>query len=143
MPCWSHACGEPCRLEAIVRLGFIGFAICVTGAGLSSSAILTMVAMVFGGGSWVVALSSFNVTVQLSAPRWVVGRALALYQMATFGGMACGSWIWGEIAERYGITEALLRRALFFVAGAAFGLRYASAGTEIAQSRPAQPLEGA
>ncbi|ANY84697.1 ABC transporter permease (plasmid) [Microvirga ossetica] len=112
-------------IEAIVRLGFIGFAICVIGAGLSSSAILTMVAMVFGGGSWVVALSSFNVTVQLSAPRWVVGRALALYQMATFGGMACGSWIWGEIAERYGITEALLMAGLVLVAGAAFGLRYA------------------
>jgi MFS family permease len=112
-------------IEAIVRLGFIGFAICVIGAGLSSSAILTMIAMVFGGGSWVVALSSFNVTVQLSAPRWVVGRALALYQMATFGGMACGSWIWGEIAERYGVTEALLMAGLVLVAGAAFGLRYA------------------
>ena len=112
-------------IEAIVRLGFIGFAICVIGAGLSSSAILTMIAMVFGGGSWVVALSSFNVTVQLSAPRWVVGRALALYQMATFGGMACGSWVWGEIAERYGVTEALLMAGLVLVAGAAFGLRYA------------------
>ncbi|WP_262268854.1 MFS transporter [Microvirga yunnanensis] len=112
-------------LEAIVRLGFIGFAICVTGAGLSSSAILTMVAMVVGGASWVIALSSFNVTVQLSAPRWVVGRALALYQMATFGGMACGSWIWGNLAERYGVTEALLMAGLVLVAGAAFGWRYA------------------
>jgi MFS family permease len=83
-------------IEAMVRLGFIGFAVCVSGAGLSSSAVLTMIAMMFGGASWVVALSSFNVTVQLSAPRWGVGRALALYQMATFGGMACGSWIWGK-----------------------------------------------
>src|SRR3954454_22574892 len=112
-------------IEAIVRMGFIGFALCVIGAGLSSSAVLTMVAMVFGGASWVVSLSSFNVTVQLSAPRWVVGRALALYQMATFGGMACGSWIWGVLAERYGITEALLMAGLVLVAGAAFGLRYA------------------
>ena len=112
-------------LEAIVRLGFIGFAVCVTGAGLSSSAILTMVAMVFGGASWVVALSSFNVTVQLSAPRWVVGRALALYQMATFGGMACGSWIWGVLAERYGVSEALLIAGGVLITGAAFGLRYA------------------
>jgi MFS family permease len=111
-------------VEAIVRLGFIGFAVCVTGAGLSSSAILTMAAMVFGGASWVMALSSFNVTVQLSAPRWVVGRALALYQMATFGGMACGSWIWGAIAERYGVAESLLVAGVVLVAGAAFGLRY-------------------
>jgi hypothetical protein len=73
----------------------------------------------------VVSLSSFNVTVQLSAPRWVVGRALALYQMATFGGMACGSWIWGVLAERYGVTEALLIAGGVLIAGAVFGLRYA------------------
>ena len=42
------------------------------------------------------ALSLFNVTVQLSTPRWVVGRALSLYQTATFGGMALGSWIVGR-----------------------------------------------
>ncbi|EIM26752.1 MFS transporter [Microvirga lotononidis] len=112
-------------IEAIVRVGFIGFAVCVIGAGLSSSAVLTMVAMVFGGASWVVSLSSFNVTVQLSAPRWVVGRALALYQMATFGGMACGSWIWGMLAERYGVSEALWIAGGVLIAGAAFGLRYA------------------
>jgi MFS family permease len=112
-------------IEAIVRLGFVGFAICVVGAGLSSWAPVTMVAMLFGGASWVIALSSFNVTVQLSAPRWVVGRALALYQMATFGGMACGSWIWGTVAERYGVTEALLGAGAVLICGAAFGLRYA------------------
>jgi predicted MFS family arabinose efflux permease len=106
-------------------VGFIGFAVCVIGAGLSSSAVLTMVAMVFGGASWVVGLSSFDVTVQLSAPRWVVGRALALYQMATFGGMACGSWIWGALAERYGVTASLLIAGGVLIAGAAFGLRYA------------------
>ena len=41
-------------------------------------------------------------TVQLSTPRWVVGRALSLYQTATFGGMAGGSWLWGVVAETHG-----------------------------------------
>src|SRR3546814_15949961 len=59
------------------------------------------------GACWVVTLSLFNVTVQLSTPRWVVGRALALYQTATFGGMAAGSWIWGVSAEAYGVDGAL------------------------------------
>jgi hypothetical protein len=80
--------------------------------------------MVFGGASWVLTLSSFNVTVQLSAPRWVVGRALALYQMATFGGMACGSWIWGSLAERFGVGSALLISGGVLLAGAALGLLY-------------------
>ena len=63
------------------------------------SAWLTCSALMIGGACWVLALSLFNVTVQLSTPRWVVGRALSLYQMATFGGMALGSWIWGVVAE--------------------------------------------
>ena len=46
-------------------------------------------------------------TVQLSTPRWVVGRALSLYQTATFGGMAAGSWIWGLCADALGPDAAL------------------------------------
>jgi hypothetical protein len=34
---------------------------------------------------------TFNVAVQMSAPRWVVARALSLYQMSTFAGIALGS----------------------------------------------------
>ena len=67
-------------------------------------------------------LALFNVTVQLSTPRWVVGRAMSLYQMATFGGMALGSWIWGLVAEGYGPGEALLASAALMLVGAALGL---------------------
>jgi hypothetical protein len=78
-----------------------------------------------GGACWVLALSLFNVTVQLSTPRWVVGRALSLYQTAAFGGMALGSWIWGLLAERYGADTALLAAAVTMIAGALIGLWFA------------------
>jgi MFS family permease len=110
--------------EALTRSAFVGFAACASIAGLSSLPVLTVAAMAIGGASWVLALSSFNATVQLSAPRWVVGRALALYQMATFGGMAFGSWIWGAAAETWGAADALLISSVTLVAGAALGLRY-------------------
>jgi hypothetical protein len=110
-------------LEALVRMALISFAVCATVAGLSPFALLTIVAMALGGASWVLALSSFNATVQLSSPRWVVGRALALYQTATFGGMALGSWIWGVAAEWFGTSDALLTAAGVLVVGAALGLR--------------------
>jgi hypothetical protein len=110
-------------LEALVRIAFISFAVGAAVAGLSNVTLLTIIAMALGGASWVLALSSFNATVQLSSPRWVVGRALALYQMATFGGMAFGSWIWGLTAERFGTADALLIAAGVLVAGATLGLR--------------------
>ncbi|MET0532393.1 MAG: MFS transporter [Microvirga sp.] len=112
-------------LETLVRIAFISFAICAAVAGMSTIAFVSIAAMSLGGASWVLALASFNATVQLSSPRWVVGRALALYQMATFGGMAFGSWIWGMAAEQYGTSNALLISAAVLLAGAALGLRFA------------------
>ena len=69
------------------------------------------------------ALSLFNVTIQLSTPRWVVGRALALYQTGVFGGMAGGSWAWGAIAENFGADRAMFVAAALLVLGALVGLR--------------------
>ncbi|HVH04214.1 MAG TPA: MFS transporter, partial [Amaricoccus sp.] len=76
-----------------------------------------------GGAAWVLALSLFNVTVQLSAPRWVLGRALALYQTAAFGGMALGSWLWGWVAESHGLPQALAGAAIALVLSGLVGLR--------------------
>ncbi|MBN9887532.1 MFS transporter [Salipiger abyssi] len=84
---------------------------------------LCLPALLVSGACWVVALSLFNVTVQLSTPRWVVGRAIALYQSASFGGMALGSWIWGAASDAQGLTLALLGAALTLALAAAVGLR--------------------
>jgi MFS family permease len=108
--------------EWIVRLAFAGFAVCAAGLALSPSAWLSGAAALVGGASWVLALSLFNVTVQLSTPRWVVGRALALYQTAAFGGMAAGSWLWGELAEARDPAQALLAAAAATLAGGLVGL---------------------
>jgi MFS family permease len=109
--------------EALVRATFVVFALSVALAAISTSMWLTMLAMCAAGACWVLTLSTFNATVQLSAPRWVVGRALALYQMATFGGMAGGSWVWGWLTLHYGTEQALLAAAGALVVGAALGLR--------------------
>src|SRR5690606_8795477 len=105
--------------EVLVRCAFIGFAICATITPVSPSPWLTAPGLLIGGACWVLALSLFNVSVQLASPRWVVGRALSLYQTATFGGMALGSWVWGLAAEVYGTPAALLIAAVFMLAGAA------------------------
>ena len=111
--------------EALVRWSFLGFALCAWVTALSPSPWLTAPALMLGGACWVLALSLFNVTVQLASPRWVVGRALSLYQTATFGGMAFGSWVWGLAAEVYGPEVALTIAGVAMVGGAAIGLRFA------------------
>ena len=109
--------------EQIVRLGFVLFALCAVVVGVSRQSWLTGLGLLLGGASWVLSLSTFNVTVQLSTPRWVVGRALALYQTATFGGMAMGSWIWGLLAERTSPTTTLLATAGALLLGGLIGFR--------------------
>ncbi|MDO5622133.1 MAG: MFS transporter [Paracoccus sp. (in: a-proteobacteria)] len=107
--------------ETIVQLAFTGFALAAGVLALTGSMWLHALAIVPAGISWVLALSLFNVTVQLSTPRWVVARALALYQTAVFGGMAAGSWVWGAVASAYGWQAALGAAALVLLAGALIG----------------------
>ncbi|AWM27286.1 MFS transporter [Sinorhizobium fredii] len=111
--------------ETIVRLAFAGFATSAVVTALSTTAWLTSLVLTVSGASWVLALSLFNTTVQLSTPRWVVGRALSLYQTTTFGGIAGGSWLWGAAAEAYGASNALIGSCLLMLAGIAIGLRFA------------------
>ncbi|NYT62970.1 MFS transporter [Alcaligenaceae bacterium] len=109
--------------ETIVRAAFLGFAFSAIVLALSRDMWLSCLALLPAGACWVVTLSLFNVTVQLSTPRWVVGRALSLYQTATFGGMAAGSWIWGLTADGYGPEQALIASGVVLVLGALVGLR--------------------
>ncbi|KPF44435.1 MFS transporter [Rhizobium sp. AAP43] len=107
--------------EDIVRVSFAGFAVAAAMTGVSSSVWLTAAALVLAGACWVLALSLFNTVVQLSTPRWVVGRSLSLYQTATFGGMALGSWLWGSIAESHGSGQALVASSFLMIAGLLIG----------------------
>lgn len=93
--------------ERVVELATLCFAASALIAGFSHLLWLTLIGMVLGGGGWVLALSTFNISVQLAVPRWVVGRAVAIYQTVTFGGMALGSWLWGLAAHHGGLTLAL------------------------------------
>ncbi len=79
---------------------------------LSRSLWLTAPAMVAAGAAWMVAVTLFNIGIQLAAPRWVSGRTLAAFQAAIAGGIAIGSWFWGRIAEDHGVATALLGSAV-------------------------------
>ena len=107
--------------EATVRWSSCAFALALISVGVSTHLLLTMTMLLLAGAGWVLALSNFNVTVQLSAPRWVVARALSLYQMSTFGGIAAGSWLWGAVAASEGHESGLLGAAVAMLTCALLG----------------------
>ena len=105
---WSHRLRQAHSNELIVRFALAGSALGILVSALSPFLALTMAAMVLCGLGWVLVVSILNATVQMSSPRWVVARALSLYQMATFGGMAGGAWLWGYVTEESGLATALI-----------------------------------
>lgn len=109
--------------ESICRLGFLLFAGCCVILAISKILVVTLAATFLAGACWLSLLSLINVTIQLSTPRWVLGRMLALHMTSVFGGMAIGGWVWGMVADRYSLTAALLISAIILVLGALWGLR--------------------
>ena len=104
----------------------IRMCVIVMGAGvmivaMSGSPVLTAGALLFAGAGWTASVTLFNVGIQLAAPRWVAGRALAAYQAAIAGGIALGSWIWGSTASAIGVKGALLISGVALVSSSLLG----------------------
>ncbi|MDY0884189.1 MFS transporter [Dongia soli] len=87
------------------------FAISTAALALLQSVPLLMIALAFGGIGWMMAMSTFNVVVQMAAGDGFKGRAVSIYYVALFGGIALGSWLWGHVAEEASIQAGLLASA--------------------------------
>lgn len=120
----AHRLRQSLSNETIVRMAVLGFALASAITAFSTSLPLSMAIQLLSGAGWVLALSTFNVTVQTSAPRWVVGRALSMYQMTVFAGLAGGSWLWGLTTTEFGISNSLWASAVILLGCAALGLRF-------------------
>lgn len=122
--------------EALVRVATIAMAAGASTIGVSPYLPITFLALAVAGGGWVIALSTFNVSVQMSSPRWVVARALAVYQMAVFGAMAGGSWMFGIVTEHQGPVWALHLAAALQLGGILLGLWLAMPAIEAGNLDP-------
>jgi MFS family permease len=80
--------------------------------------------LLVGGMAWTSAMSTLNVSVQLSAPAWVQARSLGVYQMTFQGGLAIGSIVWGFVAEHAGLRPAMLAAAIGMAVTLPFAMRF-------------------
>lgn len=77
----------------------------------SASVYWLYAVMFLSGMAWLMMMTSFNTTIQLSLPTWVQARVLSIYMLVFQGGMALGSVTWGSLAEYAGLWVALLTAA--------------------------------
>ena len=107
--------------EAIVRGCTVVSAAAALLVGLSSETWLTCLGFFLGGGANILAIAVLNVSVQMSAPRWVTARALSLFGSAITGGIAIGAWLWGLVAQASDVSFAFCATSAAIVASLALG----------------------
>jgi hypothetical protein len=102
--------------EAVVSGGvaIVGAVIVTTGV-LHRLSTLGPV-MLIGGGAWIIFVSLVSALVQNLVPDWVRARVLAFYLLVFQGSVALGSAAWGAVAQRVGISTALMCAGLGTIA---------------------------
>lgn len=113
---------ERVSTEFTVRTCAVVSGIALVCTGVSSSLVLTCVAFLLVGAGNILTIAMLNVTVQLSAPRWVTARALSLFSSAITAGIGIGAWAWGEVANEHGIAFAMIASGVAVAATALLGL---------------------
>jgi MFS family permease len=104
---------------------------------LSRDLRILSVALIIGGGGWLLTWSTFQVAAQRSLPAWVRARGMALYFLVFQGGVAVGSATWGVIAERTNTEVSLLIAALALMASAGLVRWWPLGRTEMIDHGPA------
>ena len=106
-------------VDGLVATAIVVFAGMTFAAGRISSFGGLCAALATAGAAWIGILACLNTAAQTMCPSWVRARALSMYLLVLQGGMAIGSTLWGALATRVGLPNALLCSALALIAGLA------------------------
>lgn len=124
-------------VERTVRGAFLVSAIASGALALSTGFWTGLPATITAGSCWLIVHSLQNSVLQLSTPRWIVGRMVALFLSAAFLGLAIGGWLWGMVAESLGTEGALGLSAVALLA--TYGLAWRMPLPQITDPLP-EPL---
>lgn len=104
--------------NVLLTVGAVGFAAATAVLALVPMFGVVIAALVVGGASWLLSLSTLNASMQLSLPAWVRARGLSVYQLIFMGGQALGSVVWGVLAgATTSVTSLLVSVGLLLVCG--------------------------
>jgi len=92
---------------------------------------VTCTAFFFVGMCNILTIALLNISVQMSAPRWVTARALSLFSAAITAGIGLGAWGWGALAAGHDVSFAFAVSGLLVMATAFLGVPFPlSSGNE-------------
>jgi MFS family permease len=113
---------EKLSVDGVVGAAIVIFATMTFAAGRVETFALLCAVMLVAGAAWIGILACLNVAAQTMCPAYVRARALSFYLLVLQGGMAVGATLWGALAKRIGIPDALGAAAVALALGV-FALR--------------------
>lgn len=104
----NHTIRRLLNLDQLIFVGGLLFAVSLLIIAIFQQFYATCGAMYIIGFAWISVLSTLNSVVQQSVPPWVRARAVSVYLMAFFGGMAIGGVIWGICITHISMSSTLI-----------------------------------
>ena len=92
--------------ESTMRACCLALATSLAVLAFSKSIMLDIGLLLVAGMAWMVVTTTISIAVQLSVPRWVMGRAIATSSASNALGIASGAWAWGLVAREHGVSVA-------------------------------------
>ena len=99
-----------------VLLGVLAFVGTNAALALVSQIYVLYAVMFLSGIAWLLVMTSFSTTVQLSVPKWVQARVISVYMLVFQAGLSIGSLVWGELADHLSLQTSLLAAAGWMLA---------------------------
>ena len=100
-----------CSRDVLVRGATVVYAAGTAAVALAGSLYMLLPGVLACGAAWLALLSTLHVSAQTAVPQWVRARALSVYLMVYAAGMTGGAVLWGALAARGGVPQALLLSA--------------------------------
>jgi MFS family permease len=113
---------EKLSVDGVVGAAIVIFASMTFAAGRTETFPILCTVLLFAGAAWIGILACLNVAAQTMCPAYMRARALSFYLLVLQGGMAVGATVWGALAQRVGVPNALVAAAVSLAAGV-FALR--------------------
>jgi MFS family permease len=113
---------EKLSVDGVVAASILIFAGMTLAAGRAEAFVLLCAVMLVAGAAWIGILACLNVAAQTMCPSYVRARALSFYLLVLQGGMAVGAALWGALAKKIGVPDALDAAAIVLALGV-FALR--------------------
>jgi Transmembrane secretion effector len=110
--------------NGLAALGTLGVIVALVLFAAARDPVVALTGSLIAGASWIIALTTFFVSAQVSLPEWVRGRGLAVFLTVYFGALTLGSAVWGEVASLNGVPFALCTAGACALIGMALTWRW-------------------